>query len=145
MTAVVQEAGSAIRPFRVDVPDEDLDDLRRRLAATRWPDKETVPDRSQGARLAEMQELVRYWATEYDWRRGEAQLNAWPQFTTTIDGVDVHFFHVRSRHENALPLVIVHGWPGSVFEDRKSTRLNSSHANISYAVFCLKKKKHSSF
>ncbi|MGY1643215.1 epoxide hydrolase family protein [Geodermatophilus sp. SYSU D00703] len=119
MTAVAQHTGSAIRPFSVDVPEEDLVDLRRRLAATRWPDEETVPDRSQGAQLAEMQELVRYWSTEYDWRRGEAQLNAWPQFMTSIDGVDVHFFHVRSRHENALPLIIAHGWPGSVFEQIK--------------------------
>ncbi|MGY1679294.1 epoxide hydrolase family protein [Geodermatophilus sp. SYSU D01176] len=110
---------AAIRPFRADVPQEDLDDLRRRLLATRWPDRETVPDRSQGARLTDLQELVRYWGTDYDWRRGEAQLNAWPQFMTTIDGVDVHFFHVRSRHEDALPLVISHGWPGSVFEQIK--------------------------
>ncbi|MGY1616560.1 epoxide hydrolase family protein [Geodermatophilus sp. SYSU D00691] len=109
----------SVRPFRAEVPQADLDDLRRRLAATRWPDAETVPDRSQGAQLADMQELVRYWATEYDWRRGEAQLNAWPQFTTTVDGVDVHFFHVRSRHQDALPLVIAHGWPGSVFEQIK--------------------------
>ena len=108
-----------VRPFRVDVPQADLDDLRRRIAATRWPDRETVPDRSQGAQLAELQELVRYWGTDYDWRKGEAQLNAWPQFMTTIDGVDVHFFHVRSRHENALPLIISHGWPGSVFEQIK--------------------------
>jgi pimeloyl-ACP methyl ester carboxylesterase len=111
--------GVAVRPFRVDVPEEDLVDLRQRIAATRWPDRETVPDRSQGAQLAELQELVRYWGTDYDWRRGEAQLNAWPQFMTTIDGVDVHFFHVRSRHENALPLIISHGWPGSVFEQIK--------------------------
>jgi pimeloyl-ACP methyl ester carboxylesterase len=111
--------GVAVRPFRVDVPEEDLVDLRQRIAATRWPDRETVPDRSQGAQLDELQELVRYWGTDYDWRRGEAQLNAWPQFMTTIDGVDVHFFHVRSRHENALPLIISHGWPGSVFEQIK--------------------------
>jgi pimeloyl-ACP methyl ester carboxylesterase len=111
--------GVAVRPFRVDVPEEDLVDLRQRIAATRWPDRETVPDRSQGAQLAELQELVRYWGTDYDWRKGEAQLNAWPQFMTTIDGVDVHFFHVRSRHENALPLIISHGWPGSVFEQIK--------------------------
>jgi pimeloyl-ACP methyl ester carboxylesterase len=108
-----------VRPFRVDVPEEDLVDLRERIAATRWPDRETVPDRSQGPKLAEMQELLRYWGTDYDWRRAEAQLNAWPQFKTTIDGVDVHFFHVRSRHENALPLIVSHGWPGSVFEQIK--------------------------
>ena len=108
-----------VRPFRVDVPEEDLVDLRQRIAATRWPDRETVPDRSQGAQLTELQELVRYWGTDYDWRRAEAQLNAWPQFVTTIDGVDIHFIHVRSRHENALPLIISHGWPGSVFEQIK--------------------------
>src|SRR3712207_3613937 len=95
-----------VRPFRVDVPEEDLVDLRQRIAATRWPDQETVPDRSQGAKLAELQELVEYWGTDYDWRRAEAQLNAWPQFITTIDGVDVHFLHVRSRHEHALPVII---------------------------------------
>jgi pimeloyl-ACP methyl ester carboxylesterase len=113
------ETATEIRPFRVDVPEADLDDLRRRIAATRWPDKETVSDRSQGAKLAELQELVRYWGTDYDWRKAEAQLNALPQFMTTIDGVDIHFIHVRSRHENALPLIISHGWPGSVFEQIK--------------------------
>ena len=109
----------AIRPFRAHVPDADVADLRRRLVATRWPDKETVADQSQGARLAELQELVRYWGTEYDWRRGEAKLNAFPQFMTTIDGVGIHFIHVKSRHPNALPLIITHGWPGSVFEQMK--------------------------
>nr|WP_234945248.1 epoxide hydrolase family protein [Anaeromyxobacter sp. Fw109-5] len=105
-----------IRPFRVDVPDASLVDLRRRIAATRWPDRETVDDRSQGAQLAKLQELVRYWGTTYDWRKAEAKLNALPQFTTKIDGLDVHFIHVRSRHENALPVIITHGWPGSVLE-----------------------------
>src|ERR687890_305885 len=118
MTSPVGE-GVEVRPFRVDVPEEDLVDLRQRIAATRWPNRETVPDRSQGAKLAELQELVGYWGTDYDWRKGEAKLNAWPQFMTEIDGVDVHFFHVRSRHENALPLIISHGWPGSVFEQIK--------------------------
>src|SRR5829696_1936168 len=108
--------GVAVRPFRVDVPEEDLVDLRRRIAATRWPDRETVPDRSQGAQLAELQELVRYWGTDYDWRKAEAQVNAYPQFLTTLDGVDIHFIHVRSAHPNALPLIMTHGWPGSVFE-----------------------------
>ena len=108
-----------IRPFKVRIPDEQLVDLRRRLAATRWPDKETVPDQSQGAQLANLQELIRYWATDYDWRKGEAKLNAFPQFKTIIDGVDIHFIHVRSRHPNALPLIITHGWPGSVFEQIK--------------------------
>ena len=110
---------NAIRPFRVDVPEEQLMDLRRRIAATRWPDRETVGDRSQGVQLAKLQELVRYWGTEYDWRRAEAKLNALPQFTTTIDGVDIHFIHVRSRHPNALPVIITHGWPGSVIEQLK--------------------------
>ena len=109
----------AIRPFRVNVSDEAVADLRRRLAATRWPDKETVADRSQGVQLAKLQELVRYWASSYDWRKAEAKLNALPQFTTNIDGIDVHFIHVRSRHKNALPVIISHGWPGSVFEQIK--------------------------
>jgi pimeloyl-ACP methyl ester carboxylesterase len=112
-------AVDAIRAFRVHVPEQDLSDLRRRLAATRWPDEETVADRSQGARLTELQELVRYWGGGYDWRKAEAQLNAWPQFITTVDGLDIHFIHVRSRHPNALPLIITHGWPGSVFEQIK--------------------------
>jgi pimeloyl-ACP methyl ester carboxylesterase len=112
--AVVADA--AIRPFHVDIPDEALDDLRRRIAATRWPSKELVADRSQGVQLATLQELARYWTTEYDWRKCEARLNALPQFTTEIDGVEIHFIHVRSRHEDALPLVMTHGWPGSVIE-----------------------------
>ena len=106
----------AIRPFRANIPQEALVDLRRRIAATRWPDRETVNDGSQGVQLAKFQELVRYWGTDYDWRKAEARLNALPQFMTTIDGVDIHFIHVRSRHPNALPLIMTHGWPGSVFE-----------------------------
>jgi pimeloyl-ACP methyl ester carboxylesterase len=113
---------TSIRPFQANVPDEALADLRRRLQATRWPDKETVADASQGAQLANLQDLVRYWATDYDWRKGEAKLNAFPQFMTRIDGVDIHFIHVRSRHPNALPLIITHGWPGSVFEQIKIIR-----------------------
>jgi pimeloyl-ACP methyl ester carboxylesterase len=105
-----------IRPFRVSVPDDDLDDLRRRLTATRWPTKELVGDRSQGVQLATLEELVRYWATDHDWRNAEARLNAYPQFTTKIDGVDIHFIHVESRHPNALPMIMTHGWPGSVLE-----------------------------
>jgi len=111
--------GERVRPFRARVPQKELDDLRRRLAATRWPDRETVADQSQGAQLAALQELVRYWGTDYDWRKAEAKLNALPQFVTKIDGVDVHFIHVRSRHPNALPMIITHGWPGSVFEQIK--------------------------
>ena len=110
------ETANEIRPFRVDIPQEALDDLRRRIAATRWPSRELVADRSQGVQLATMQVLARYWTTEYDWRKAEAKLNALPQFTTTIDGVDIHFLHVKSPHENALPLVMTHGWPGSVIE-----------------------------
>ena len=106
----------AIRPFRVEIPEQALDELRRRIAATRWPSKELVTDRSQGVQLATLQELARYWNTEYDWRACEARLNALPQFTTEIDGVGIHFIHVRSRHENALPLIMTHGWPGSVIE-----------------------------
>jgi pimeloyl-ACP methyl ester carboxylesterase len=116
--ATQEERGTetTIRPFRVDVPEEDLDDLRRRIGATRWPTKELVEDRSQGVQLATMQELARYWTTDYDWRRAEEKLNALPQFTTEIDGVDIHFIHVRSPHEDALPLIMTHGWPGSVIE-----------------------------
>ena len=109
-------AATAIRPFHADIPEEELADLRRRLAATRWPDPETVPDQSQGAQLSRLQGLVRYWGTDYDWRRAEAKLNALPQFITEIDGLDIHFIHVRSRHEDALPLIVTHGWPGSVLE-----------------------------
>jgi pimeloyl-ACP methyl ester carboxylesterase len=116
MAAVEQRSGSAIRPFRIEVPEEELAELRRRIAATRWPSKELVDDRSQGVQLATMQELARYWATEYDLRRCEARLNALPQFTTEIDGVDIHFVHVRSPHPDALPLIMTHGWPGSVIE-----------------------------
>ena len=109
-------AATAIRLFHVDIPEEELADLRRRLAATRWPDPETVPDQSQGAQLSRLQGLVRYWGTDYDWRRAEAKLNALPQFITEIDGLDIHFIHVRSRHADALPLIVTHGWPGSVLE-----------------------------
>jgi pimeloyl-ACP methyl ester carboxylesterase len=105
-----------IRPFQVEVPDERLADLRRRIEATRLPSKELVEDRSQGVQLETIRELAGYWATEYDWRKAEAKLNALPQFTTEIDGVDIHFIHVRSEHEDALPLIITHGWPGSVME-----------------------------
>ena len=115
MTSPVGE-GVEVRPYRVEVPEEELADLRRRIAATRWPSKELVEDRSQGVQLATMQELTRYWVTDYDWRKAEAKLNALPQFMTEIDGVDIHFIHVRSPHENALPLIMTHGWPGSVVE-----------------------------
>ena len=114
--AAAENKDTAIRPFRVDVPDADLADLKRRLATTRWPTKELVKDRSQGVQLATLRALARYWSTEYDWRKCEARLNALPQFTTEIDGVEIHFIHVRSRHENALPLIMTHGWPGSVIE-----------------------------
>jgi pimeloyl-ACP methyl ester carboxylesterase len=110
------ETRTEIRPFHVEIPEEALEDLRRRIAATRWPTKELVEDRSQGVQLATMQELARYWESDHDWRKVEAKLNALPQFTTAIDGVDIHFIHVTSRHENALPLIMTHGWPGSVIE-----------------------------
>src|SRR4051795_12173091 len=116
MTAVSEQTGSAIRPFHVEFPEEALTDLRRRLAATRWPSRELVADRSQGVQSATMQALARYWATDHDWRRCEARLNALPQFVTEIDGVDIHFLHVRSPHPDALPLIMTHGWPGSVME-----------------------------
>ena len=110
---------ASVRPFQVHVPQSALDDLQRRLAATRWPEKETVGDRSQGVPLATMMELVRYWQSSYDWRNVEAKLNALPQFVTTIDGLDIHFIHVRSKHTNALPVIITHGWPGSIIEQMK--------------------------
>ncbi len=109
----------AVHPFEVNVPQEDLDDLRRRVAATRWPGRETVEDRTQGVQLSTMEALARYWATDYDWRAVEARLQALPQFITQIDGVDIHFIHVRSQHEGALPVIITHGWPGSIIEQLK--------------------------
>jgi pimeloyl-ACP methyl ester carboxylesterase len=111
--------GDAIRPFRINVPEEQLVELRRRIAATRWPDRETVMDETQGVQLATIQKLARYWATGHDWRKVEARLNALPQFMTEIDGLDIHFIHVRSKHENALPLIVTHGWPGSIIEQLK--------------------------
>ena len=108
-----------IRPFQVHVAQADLDELRRRVLATRWPDKETVNDRSQGVQLKKLQELIHYWGTDYDWRKAEAKLNALPQFVTNIDGVDIHFIHVRSKEPNALPIIITHGWPGSIIEQLK--------------------------
>ena len=115
MSSTVDTA-TEIKPFHVEIPEEQIDDLRRRIAATRWPSKELVEDRSQGVQLATTRALADYWANEYDFGRVEARLNALPQFTTQIDGVDIHFIHVKSRHENALPLVMTHGWPGSVIE-----------------------------
>src|ERR671927_1187304 len=118
MTQVeISMAHTEVRPFpTINVPEEELAELRRRVAATQWPEKETVADESQGVQLATMQELARYWATDYDWRKVEATLNALPQFMTEIDGLDIHFIHVRSPHPNALPLIMTHGWPGSVLE-----------------------------
>jgi pimeloyl-ACP methyl ester carboxylesterase len=110
---------TAIRPFEFNFSDEELEDLRRRIIATRWPDKETVPDQSQGPQLATMQAVARYWSSEYDWRKVEARLKALPHFVTEIDGLDIHFVHVRSKHEDALPLIVTHGWPGSVMEQLK--------------------------
>jgi pimeloyl-ACP methyl ester carboxylesterase len=113
------EPATEIRPFHVNIPNEALDDLRRRIAATQWPEKETVDDESQGVPLAMIQELARHWATDYDWRRCEETLNSLPQFITEIDGLDIHFIHVRSQHEDALPLIVNHGWPGSIIEQLK--------------------------
>src|SRR6266487_2444934 len=110
------ETATGIRPFHFEISDDELTELRRRITATRWPSTELVSDRSQGVQLAPLQKLARYWVTDYDWRKAEARLNALPQFTTEIDGVDIHFVHVRSAHENALPLIMTHGWPGSVVE-----------------------------
>lgn len=114
--SVFHQVGSDVRPFRVEIPGAEIDELRRRIEATRWPSEELVADRSQGVQLATLQALARYWTAEYDWSRCEARLNALPQFTTEIDGVEIHFIHVRSRHEDALPLIMTHGWPGSVVE-----------------------------
>jgi pimeloyl-ACP methyl ester carboxylesterase len=119
-TASSASAGDrSIRPFRVQVSDSVIADMKRRIAATRWPEKETVGDPSQGVQLATMQELARYWANDHDWRKGEARLNTRPQFITNIDGLDIHFIHARSPHENALPLIVTHGWPGSIIEQLK--------------------------
>ena len=115
----VASEGSTIRPFRNNVPEAELAELRKRINATKWPERETVTDASQGVQLATMQQLARYWATDYDWRKVEAKLNALPQFITEIDGLDIHFIHVRSKHENALPLIVTHGWPGSIIEQMK--------------------------
>ncbi len=125
MTISSQESGAsagtdtAVRAFNVDVPQQEIDDLRRRISATRWPEQETVTDDSQGVRLALMQDLARYWASDYDWRPCEARLNALPNYLTEIDGLDIHFIHARSEHEDALPLIITHGWPGSIIEQLK--------------------------
>jgi len=116
---VPEDSDTAIRPFKIKVPDAELAELRRRIMATRWPEPELVPDASQGVQLATMQKLARYWSTEYDWRKVEARLNGLPQFTTKIDGVDIHFIHVRSKHPNAMPLIVTHGWPGSIVEQLK--------------------------
>jgi Epoxide hydrolase N terminus len=123
-SAVATQRGSgdehdAIRPFRVNIPEQTLADLRRRIMATQWPEKELVSDQSQGVQLATMEELAHHWGQQYDWRKIEAKLNSLPQFITNIDGLDIHFIHVRSKHENALPLIVTHGWPGSVIEQLK--------------------------
>ncbi len=119
MTPKTATENTAIRPFHVNVPETELTELRRRINATKFPERETVPDASQGVQLTTVQALARYWATEYDWRKVEAKLNSYPQFITEIDGLDIHFIHVRSKHENALPLIVTHGWPGSVTEQLK--------------------------
>jgi hypothetical protein len=116
---------TALRPFRANVADSELAELRRRINATRWPDRETVADQSQGVQLATIQALARHWGTEYDWRKVEAKLNAQPQFVTEIDGLGIHFIHARSKHDNALPLIVTHGWPGSIIEQMKIIDLTS--------------------
>jgi pimeloyl-ACP methyl ester carboxylesterase len=118
-TKVAAPANETIRPFRVNFSDTELTELRRRISATRWPERETVTDQSQGPQLATMQKLARYWSTEYDWRKIEVRLNSLPNFVTEIDGLDIHFVHVRSKHEKALPLIVTHGWPGSIIEQLK--------------------------
>src|ERR1700687_2833492 len=113
------EQADAIRPFHVNIPEAELTELRRRINATKWPDRETVADASQGVQLSTIQALAQYWGTDYHWRKVEARLNALPNFITEIDGLDIHFIHVRSKYENALPLIVTHGWPGSVVEQLK--------------------------
>ena len=120
VTTGTTRVDESIRPFQVHVPQDQLDDLRRRIAETRWPDKEVVKDESQGVQLARVQALVKYWGTDYDWRKAEAQLNALPEFVTNIDGVDIQFIHVRSKNPHALPVILTHGWPGSTFEFLKT-------------------------
>ena len=117
--AATATGSDAIRPFRVNVPEADLADLRKRIAATKWPDREQVGDDTQGVQLATMQKLAQYWANEHDWRKCEVKINAVPNFITAIDGLDIHFIHVRSKHENALPMIVTHGWPGSIIEQMK--------------------------
>src|SRR5258707_14793287 len=119
MTPTTATENTAIRPFRVNVPETELTELRRRINATKWPEREAGTDASQGVQLATTQALARYWATEYDWRKIEAKMNALPQFISEIDGLDIHFIHVRSKHEHALPLIVTHGWPGSITEQMK--------------------------
>src|SRR5215472_3918963 len=116
---VTAAEGDTIRPFRINVPEDALVDLRKRVAVTKWPDKEQVPDTTQGVQLATMQDLAQHWATDYDWRKVETRLNDLPNFITEIDGLDIHFIHVRSKHESALPMIITHGWPGSIVEQLK--------------------------
>ena len=125
LPALAAEQAGAIRPFKVNFPDAALADLRKRINATRWPERETVTDASQGVQLATMQKLARHWATQYDWRKCEARLNALPQFITQIDGLDIHFIHVRSKHENALPLIVTHGWPRAADESHGARRERS--------------------
>ena len=118
-TATQRGSEQAVRPFHVNVPEAELTELRRRINATKWPERETVTDASQGVQLATIQAVARYWATDYDWRKIEAKLKALPQFITEIDGLDIHFIHVRSKHDDALPLIVTHGWPGSIIEQLK--------------------------
>jgi hypothetical protein len=124
-----------VRPFRVNVPEAALVDLRRRIAETRWPENETVTDASQGVQLATMQKVARYWQTGHDWRKVESRLNALPQFMTEIDGLDIHFIHVRSKHDNALPLIVTHGWPGSIIEQLKIISVVGGYSGVLYRVF----------
>ena len=116
LTLSCAQSAEKIRPFKINLPESEVKELRQRVLATRWPGKETVNDQTQGVKLEQIQALVKYWGTSYDWRKAEAKLNALPQFITKIDGIDIHFIHVKSRHPKALPIVMIHGWPGSVFE-----------------------------
>ena len=132
---------TAIRPFTVNVPEEEITELKRRIKATRWPEKETVADESQGVQLKTIQELARYWADEYDWRKIESRINSYPHFMTEIDGLDFHFIHVRSKHENAMPILIAHGWPGSIIEQMKLIEpLTNPTAHGGSEVGCLPRR-----
>jgi hypothetical protein len=133
---------TAVRPFHVSIPEAELVEMRKRIKATRWPERETVIDESQGVKLSMMQDLARYWATDYDWRKVELRLNALQQFNTEIDGLDFHFIHARSKHQNALPLIVTHGWPGSIIERRERFRCFPRGDSVNAGLWFLSQADH---